>query len=98
MNRTPAISVSPHAVALGETLQFIVAGTDPDNNTNLTYTAVDLPLDAVLDAVTGRFTWTPNPGQMGDYAVIYAVSDSEKTVTQTSLVRVAMPGSNNRKV
>ncbi|MEH2362218.1 putative Ig domain-containing protein [Nostoc sp.] len=90
VNRTPAISVSTHAVALGETLQFTVAGTDPDRNTNLNYTAVDLPLGAVLDAATGQFNWTPNPGQVGDYAVTYAVTDGEKTVTQTSLVRVAV--------
>ncbi|MEH2057548.1 MAG: putative Ig domain-containing protein [Nostoc sp.] len=90
VNRSPAISVSPHAVALVERLQFTVAGTDPDNGTNLTYSAVDLPLGAVLDGLTGRFTWTPNPGQVGDYAVTYAVTDGEKTVTQTSLVRVAV--------
>ncbi|MCC5669346.1 putative Ig domain-containing protein [Nostoc sp. CHAB 5784] len=90
VNRSPAINVSNHAVALGEKLQFTVRGTDPDRNTNLTYSAVDLPDGAILDAATGEFTWTPNPGQVGDYALTYTVSDGEATVTQTSTVRVAL--------
>src|SRR5262249_14416990 len=67
-----------------------VIGGDPDMNTTLTYTATGLPDGAALDSATGRFTWTPGPAQTGDYPVAITVSEGERSVTQTALIRVVL--------
>ncbi|MDM9385689.1 CARDB domain-containing protein [Chlorogloeopsis sp. ULAP01] len=90
VNRTPTLTVSDRAVALGNNLSFNLVATDPDFNTTLTYSVDNLPEGATLDATTGQFSWSPSPGQVGDYSVTFAVSDNEATVTQTSLIQVAL--------
>ncbi|MEM9272984.1 MAG: CARDB domain-containing protein, partial [Cyanobacteria bacterium P01_F01_bin.143] len=97
VNRTPSIDVAPQIVALGEELEFTLQGDDPDlyvptpdgsPPTPLQYSAANLPDGAVLDPNTGIVTWTPSPGQVGDYIVTYQVSDGEITAEKNGLIRV----------
>ncbi|MGB3653801.1 MAG: putative Ig domain-containing protein, partial [Rivularia sp. (in: cyanobacteria)] len=89
-NRNPELKVSNRGVALGETLDFTLDGLDPDSNTQLTYNADILPEGATLDAETGEFNWTPNPGQVDDYSINFSVSDGISTVTENALIKVAI--------
>ncbi|MEO1006886.1 MAG: putative Ig domain-containing protein, partial [Cyanobacteria bacterium J06638_38] len=97
VNRTPSIDVAPQIVALGKELKFTLQGDDPDlyvptvdgsPPTALQYTAENLPDGAVLNPNTGIVTWTPSPGQVGDYVVTYQVSDGEITAEKNALIRV----------
>lgn len=90
VNRNPVLSVSNHAVALGNSFDFTLAASDPDSNTTLTYTATNLPDGAVLDSTTGHFTWTPTPGQVGDFTVNFATSDGLANTTLSTLLRFAI--------
>ena len=87
VNRAPSILVLPQIVALGEMLNFSIVGTDLDGN-SLTYSVDGLPEGAVLDAATGKISFKPSPGQVGDYLVTYGVSDGESKVTQKAVLRV----------
>ena len=87
VNRPPVVATSHHAARLGETLDFFVTAADPDLGTSLTYTADHLPQGASLDAVSGRFLWTPGPSQRGEYVVSLNVSDGQTTSTQDILIR-----------
>ncbi len=93
-NRNPELKVSNRGVALGETLSFNLDGSDLDSNTQLTYSADVLPEGATLDAETGEFNWTPNPGQVDDYSINFSVSDGITTVTENALIKVALTPEN----
>ena len=90
VNRSPNLDADNHEVALGETLTFTLIGDDPDLNSTLSYSAVGLPEDATLDSATGEFSWTPNPGQLGDYPITFTVSDGNAEVSKTVLVRAVL--------
>ncbi|NJL77654.1 MAG: tandem-95 repeat protein, partial [Richelia sp. SM2_1_7] len=93
-NRNPELKVSNRGVALGETLSFTLDGLDPDNNTQLTYSADILPEGATLNAETGKFNWTPNPGQVDNYSINFSVSDGIVTTTENALIKVALLATN----
>ena len=63
---------------------------DPDP-VLLEYSAIALPEGAVLNSTTGEISWTPSPGQLGDFIVTYQVFDGEVTVEQNALIRVETP-------
>jgi subtilase family serine protease len=88
VNRAPVVAVDNHSVTLGATLEFAVHATDADAGSTLTYSATNLPEGAAIDPHTGRFLWTPGPGQAGEYGVALHVWDGEAT-TSTSIVLAA---------
>ena len=61
-------------VAEGQTLSLPVTATKEEGDP-LTYTATGLPSGATLDPATGVLTWTPQPGQAGNYAVAVTAGD-----------------------
>ncbi|MEL6109582.1 MAG: putative Ig domain-containing protein, partial [Planctomycetota bacterium] len=75
VNRAPQIESRHHQVLVGKLLDFAVAATDPDVDDTLTFAAYGLPEGAVIDAETGRITWIPNPGQLGQYIVDVRAKD-----------------------
>ena len=90
VNRPPVLAVSDHAAILGRPLSFVLAGTDADLGTTLTYAADDLPSGATLDSQTGRFDWTPGPGQAGQHVVVFTVSDGATTVSRSTVIQAAI--------
>ena len=50
---------------------------------------------ARVDAASGRFRWTPGPGQVGDFVVLARVSDGFDTVTQSFTLRVVADAAAN---
>lgn len=58
-------------------LAFTVAATDPDGD-ELAYTASGLPAGASFDAATGRFSWTPDYTQSGQYTVTFTAGDGDR--------------------
>ncbi|HEY8561694.1 MAG TPA: Ig-like domain-containing protein [Pyrinomonadaceae bacterium] len=73
-------------------LTFTVGASDPDLPANaLTYSLVNAPTGASIDASTGAFSWTPSEAQgAGTYNVTFRVTDNgapalsaEETVTIT---------------
>ena len=90
VNRAPVIDEGYHAFLLGEEKRFLVNASDPDTTDALTFTAEGLPEGATLDAATGAFTWTPGPGQAGDYVVTLKVSDGTVETRRTILLRALL--------
>ncbi len=87
VDRPPTLAVVPdESVLVGATLEFTLAGSDPDVGNVLTYSATGLPAGATLDPNTGVFTWTPGAGQAGDYPIVFSVSDGQLSDSQTAEV------------
>ncbi|HOS98075.1 MAG TPA: putative Ig domain-containing protein [Deltaproteobacteria bacterium] len=87
-NRSPVVEVPEgvQQVGIAGTLQFTVSATDPDGNA-LTYAAANLPRDpggtyfpgVTFDDATGSFRWVaPGPAAVGEYHVLFIVTDSGK--------------------
>jgi hypothetical protein len=87
VNRAPTLTVKQHAVLLGNDLTFNVVGSDRDQNTTLTYSALGLPEGATLNPATGQIHWVPGPGQAGDYLVRVSVSDGAASTMEPLLLR-----------
>ncbi|MCA9402166.1 MAG: tandem-95 repeat protein [Candidatus Omnitrophica bacterium] len=87
-NNTPIMtSIGSRTVQAGINLSFTVSATDADGDV-LTYGATPLPAGAMLDPVTGAFSWTPTIGQVGTYMVTFDADDGNggidsETVTIT---------------
>ncbi len=88
VNRLPVLAFTNHQVALGETLRFVVTGADADSNETLRFTTNGLPEGASFDTVTGQFSWTPGPGQVGDYLVVIGLNDGKSVVERGLALRV----------
>ena len=87
VDRPPTLTVSNHGAVVGQPLTFTLLGSDPDQGTILTYTALGMPEGAMLNPSSGAFSWTPGPSQIGDYSVQFSVSDGEMTTTQPVVLR-----------
>ena len=52
-----------------------------------------LPAGAQLDAITGRFTWTPGPGFIGTYDLVFTTSDGATAIARREVRIVLGPKS-----
>ncbi len=88
-NRPPVFTAEmPNStVAEGDTLTFTYAATDPDGDP-LTFSLVNPPANASIDANTGVFTFTPDYDQEGSYDIVVQVTDGDLTTTSTTSVVV----------
>lgn len=88
-NAAPALQpIGGQQVAEGAALVVQLAAADGDGDP-LTFAATGLPLGAVLDAQTGRFQWTPNFVQAGQYPVRFSVSDGSAVDREDVTIVVA---------
>jgi cysteine-rich repeat protein len=92
VNRPPVLSgIGDKSVLERTKLTFIASATDPDIPVNgLTFSLVNAPAGAGIDAVNGVFTWTPTSAQVGAYSFAVRVTDNgspplsdNKTITVT---------------
>ena len=85
-NLPPIIDpVSNQTVLKGQTLQFTVPASDPDNDP-ITFSAASLPNGATIDPSTGVFSWTPNVTQAGSYPINFTVTDARGMSASTSTI------------
>ncbi len=85
-------------LAEGATLTLPLHATDADGDP-VTWSATNLPIGAVLDAATGKLTWSPAFGQTGTYPITVSASDGVLSssgtfsivVTHTDRVPILVP-------
>jgi hypothetical protein len=88
VNRAPVLSPIPaKTVDEDTTLSFAVNAKDPDWDL-LTYSAMNLPVNATFNTETGLFTWTPDFDQAGIYTVKFSVTDGTLSDTTTVMITV----------
>ena len=109
VDQLPEISAASHALLVGQDFGFDVVKTataaagalrvsDADGAAQtqaLVVSFSNLPEGARYDASTGRFSWTPGPGEVGDFVVLAQVSDGLATVTQSFTLRVVADAASN---
>jgi hypothetical protein len=84
VNDAPRLDpLSDAQVTEGSLLTFILNAQDVDADT-LTFSGANLPAGALLDAVTGTFTWTPPTGSAGTYPITFTVTDNGTPVLSDS--------------
>ncbi|MCB1494121.1 MAG: hypothetical protein KDJ77_20325, partial [Rhodobiaceae bacterium] len=88
VNRAPELTVENQAVALGETLDIVLTAGDPDSEDTPQLSIENLPAGATFDSATGRFTFSPDIGQIGDLVVRVAADDGQTRTVVPMVVRV----------
>ena len=78
VNQAPLLSaIGNKAVALGNSLAFTASAIDLDLPQNaLQFSLVGAPAGAVINPVTGVFSWTPTPAQGGVHTFTVRVTDN----------------------
>ena len=82
---TEIININPirdRDVAVGESVRLVVSANG-SAGTGVSFTAQNLPAGAVLDALTGVFTWTPTAEQIGANAITFTVDNGVMTDAMT---------------
>jgi PKD repeat protein len=88
VNQPPILSsITDKTTEEGKLLTFTVTATDPESNL-LTYSASGLPANAVFDASTQTFIWTPADNQSGIYTVTFRVSDGALSDMKNVIITV----------
>ncbi|MBM3522927.1 MAG: tandem-95 repeat protein, partial [Alphaproteobacteria bacterium] len=90
VNRAPVLANSDHSFLIGAEKSFTIAASDPDIGTDLTFSAINLPEGATVNADSGVLTWTPGPGQTGEYIVTLQVSDGQAVERQSIVLRASL--------
>ncbi|MGG1553807.1 S-layer homology domain-containing protein [Paenibacillus ferrarius] len=86
VNQAPVITpIASASIELGQTVTYTVYATDPEGEA-ITFSGVNLPADAAIQAGTGEFTWTPQA--VGTYPLTFKATDSKghASTAQTSVI------------
>jgi PGF-pre-PGF domain-containing protein len=96
VNMPPKLeSISSKEIAYNDTLEFNLSTEDVDSGETLTYTCLETPSNAMLDASSGLFTWMPVESQMGTYSVSFYVTDGSAEDYETVSITVTEPSSSS---
>lgn len=80
--------IGDKSVNEGDLLEFTILAADPDNS-NLLYSAVNLPKWVSFDPETHTFSWTPRHNQSGTYSDIrFTVSDGSFSDSESITINV----------
>ena len=76
VNRVPVLAaISNKSISVQSTLTFTASATDPDLPANtLTYSLLNAPSGANINATSGVFSWTPTAA--GSYTFTVVVTDN----------------------
>ena len=95
VNQAPIFPTIPDKyVYAGETLIFPVQATDPNSGDSLTITMTGAPAGATLTLLSNGqalFNWPTTLGDLGDYSVIFKVTDGGQpalSLSQTVIIHV----------
>ncbi|HBF35862.1 MAG TPA: hypothetical protein DDW50_00900, partial [Firmicutes bacterium] len=80
---------NPISGTTGTAVAFTVHASDPDGD-SLAYSASNMPAGAILDPVTGEFSWTP--ALAGTYTVQFTVSDGQLVDSKTATIVIGSNG------
>jgi hypothetical protein len=100
VNRPPQLEpVSPITSAENQLISFTLKGSDPDREDNgkLRYRISNLPAGALINGVSGEFTWTPDYDQSGEYDLAAQVIDSAGTTADQN-IRITVTNVNRAPV
>ena len=76
VNNSPVLNpIGTKATIEGQLLQFTVSATDPDGDA-LSYSVSYLPTGAAFNSANCTFSWKPSVGDLGDYSVLFTVTDA----------------------
>ncbi|MBS0640237.1 MAG: putative Ig domain-containing protein, partial [Proteobacteria bacterium] len=90
VDRAPVLAESDHNFVIGQTRSFTLKASDPDVGSVLSFKASGLPQGATFDQQTGLFTWTPGPGQAGEYFATFTADDGEVETRQTIVLHTTL--------
>jgi hypothetical protein len=88
VNRPPQLeAVSPITAEEKQLVSFTLKGSDPDREDTgkLRYQISNLPTGALINGVSGEFTWTPDYDQSGEYTLAAQVIDSAGTTAEQNI-------------
>ena len=97
LNGSVAANEAPHFTSVmpdtvinqNQELKFQFTAEDPNPGTVLKYSLAKKPEGAIIDSLTGEFSWTPAYNQSGDFEVSAVVSDGGLSDTSAvSTIRV----------
>ncbi len=69
-------TLSNQSVQHGQSLQFSVQATDPNNNP-FVFSANSLPAGASFNPTNGVFSWIPAADQVGTYPITFTITDDQ---------------------
>ncbi|WP_303310999.1 N,N-dimethylformamidase beta subunit family domain-containing protein [Hymenobacter sp. BT730] len=93
-NQPPVLqSIGSKSVPALSTLTFTAAATDADTDESLLRFSLagTVPEGAVIEPVTGAFSWTPTEAQIGEHNFKVMVSDGQATGQEQITVTVSTP-------
>jgi hypothetical protein len=83
INHAPQLTATaPQTINVDKDLRFVISATDPDND-QLTFSLINPPAGAAVDAVKGEFRW--RPAAAGNFDIGLQVSDGRGGVATTTL-------------
>jgi len=72
----PVLSIPRRRTAVfGQAVEFTVAAADPEGLSTILM-AAGLPKGAAFDAASGRFAWTPDASQAGQFDIVFTAANS----------------------
>jgi uncharacterized protein (TIGR03437 family) len=72
----PVLTLPGHRFArFGQAVEFTVAAADPSGLPSILM-AANIPKGASFDAASGRFAWTPDPSQAGQFDITFTATNS----------------------
>jgi hypothetical protein len=98
-NRPPVLDpIGNHMINEGESVKLTVTASDPDQD-DLSFTAEGLPPGSSFvdgNDGTAQFSWTPDPGQTGNFTVTCTVTDNGTPPAEASETFTLTVGQVNR--
>jgi alpha-tubulin suppressor-like RCC1 family protein len=77
INRPPILAaLGNKAVAPGQLLSFTASASDPDTANTLSFSLAGAPAGALINPMTGQFSWTPTQAQLGLHSFNVVVTDN----------------------
>src|SRR5262249_51160636 len=96
LNRPPVFTSQPYTEAIsGVPYVYQAAAVDADQDA-LTFALVSGPAGMTVDRLTGKVTWSPQPGDLGNQALVLQVDDGHGGTARQQFTVATIPAPPNR--